>query len=308
MIYDLCNLSTVRSLLERYDLAPKKGFGQNFLINPMVPERIAELSSSFADHTKPTGVIEIGPGVGALTQYLAGEYDKVVAVEIDRGLIPLLGEVFEDFDNVTVVEADFMNIDLHAFLREHFRDILDAGGSVSVCANLPYYITTPVIMKLLEAFPLTEKIPLSSIVVMIQLEVARRLAATPAQSDYGSISAEIALRAEAKKLLDVSAGNFLPVPKVASAVVGIVPHGGIREVYPDAPADDAECLAYSAKVSELITLAFGQRRKTLINAVSEKYPKDKVAAVLEECGIRPDIRGEKLSASDFCRIADLLGK
>lgn len=308
MIYDLCNLSTVRDLLDRYNLAPKKGFGQNFLINPAVPEKIAELSSSFADHTKPTGVIEIGPGVGALTQYLAGEYDKVVAVEIDRGLIPLLGEVFEDFANITVVEADFMTVDLPAFLRDHFGDILDAGGSVSVCANLPYYITTPVIMKLLESFPLTEKIPLASIVVMIQLEVARRLAATPAQSDYGSISAEIALRAEAKKLLDVSAGNFLPVPKVASAVVGIVPHGGIREVYPESPEDDDACRAFAEKVSELITLAFGQRRKTFINAVSEKYAKETVAAILEECGIRTDIRGEKLSARDFCRIADALNR
>ena len=308
MIYDLCNSQTVRTLLERYDLAPKKGFGQNFLINPSVPERIAELSSSFADHSKPAGVLEIGPGIGALTQYLAGEYDKVVAVEIDRGLIPLLGEVFEDFDNITVVEADFMTVDLPAFLQEHFGDILEAGGSIAVCANLPYYITTPVIMKLLEAFPLTEKIPLSSIVVMIQLEVARRLAATPSQSDYGSISAEIALRADAKKLLDVSAGNFHPIPKVASAVVGIVPHGGIREIYPDAPVEDTACLEFSKKVSELITLAFGQRRKTLLNAVSEKYPKEKVSAVLEECGIRTDIRGEKLSAADFCRITDLLSR
>ena len=308
MIYDLCNSQTVRALLERYDLAPKKGFGQNFLINPSVPERIAELSSSFADHSKPAGVLEIGPGVGALTQYLAGEYDKVVAVEIDRGLIPLLGEVFEDFDNITVVEADFMTVDLPAFLQEHFGDILESGGSIAVCANLPYYITTPVIMKMLEAFPLTEKIPLSSIVVMIQLEVARRLAATPSQSDYGSISAEIALRADAKKLLDVSAGNFHPIPKVASAVVGIVPHGGIREIYPDAPAEDTACLEVATKVSDLITLAFGQRRKTLLNAVSEKYPKEKVSAVLEECGIRTDIRGEKLSAADFCRITDLLSR
>ena len=308
MIYDLCNSQTVRALLERYDLAPKKGFGQNFLINPSVPERIAELSSSFADHSKPAGVLEIGPGVGALTQYLAGEYDKVVAVEIDRGLIPLLGEVFEDFDNITVVEADFMTVDLPAFLQEHFGDILESGGSIAVCANLPYYITTPVIMKMLEAFPLTEKIPLSSIVVMIQLEVARRLAATPSQSDYGSISSEIALRADAKKLLDVSAGNFHPIPKVASAVVGIVPHGGIREIYPDAPAEDTACLEFAKKVSELITLAFGQRRKTLLNAVSEKYPKEKVSAVLEECGIRTDIRGEKLSAADFCRITDLLSR
>lgn len=306
MSYDLCNPQIVRELLDKYGLAPKKGFGQNFLINSAVPKRIAELSSSFADHSKPAGVIEIGPGVGALTQYLAEEYDRVVAVEIDRGLIPLLSEVFSDRDNITVVEADFMNIDVAEFLHEHFGDILEAGGSVSVCANLPYYITTPVIMKLLEAFPLTEKIPLSSIVVMIQLEVARRLAATPKMSDYGSISAEIALRAEAKKLLDVSAGNFHPVPKVASAVVGIIPHGGIRDVYPSSPEDDTECLAFSKRVSELITLAFGQRRKTFINAVSEKYPKERVAAVLEECGIRVDVRGEKLSTADFCKIADKL--
>lgn len=308
MTYDLCNVQTVCSLLERYGLAPKKGFGQNFLINPTVPGRIAELSVSFADRGRPSGVLEIGPGVGALTQYLAGVYDKVVAVEIDHGLIPLLGEVFAGADNVTIVEADFMSLELRTFLHEQFGDLLAAGGTVGVCANLPYYITTPVIMKLLEAFPLTEKIPLSSLVVMIQLEVARRLAATPAQPDYGSISAEIALRANAKKLLDVGAGNFLPVPKVASAVVGIVPHGGIREVYPDAPADDAACLRFSAQVSELITLAFGQRRKTFLNAVSEKYPKEKTAAVLEACGIRPDIRGEKLSAADFCRLTDLLNR
>ncbi len=308
MEFDLCNPSVVRALLEKYRLAPKKGFGQNFLINPAVPERIAALSASFADHSKPSGVIEIGPGVGALTQYLAGEYDKVVAVEIDRGLIPLLAEVFADFGNITVVEADFMTVNLREFMEEYFHDILEAGGTVGVCANLPYYITTPVLMKLLEEFPLTEKIPFSSIVVMIQLEVARRLAATPVQSDYGSISAEIALRANAKKLLDVSAGNFYPVPKVASAVVGIVPHNGIREVYPAAPANDDECCKFAEKVSELITLAFGQRRKTFLNAVSEKYPKDKVAQVLEECAIRPDIRGERLSAEDFCKITDMSGR
>lgn len=306
MSYDLCDQKTVRDLLERYGLAPKKGFGQNFLINDRVPSRIAELSASFADHARPCGVIEIGPGVGALTQHLSEEYDRVVAVEIDRGLIPLLHEVFADRDNVTVVEADFMSIDVSSFVREHFGDILDSGGSVSVCANLPYYITTPVIMKLLEAYPLTERIPFSSIVVMIQLEVARRLAADATQSDYGSISAEIALRAEARKLLDVSAGNFHPVPKVASAVVGLIPHGGIREVYADCPADDAECLEFARQVSELITLAFGQRRKTFVNAVGERYSKEEVTAALAELGIRPDIRGEKLTPLDFCRITGSL--
>ena len=133
----LCNPQVVRGLLDKYGLAPKKAFGQNFLINPMVPERIADASASFADASKPAGVIEIGPGVGALTQYLCQTYDKVVAIEIDRGLIPLLGEALEEYDNVTVVEADFMKIDLPAFLNEHFADILAAGGTIGVCANLP---------------------------------------------------------------------------------------------------------------------------------------------------------------------------
>ena len=305
---ELCNLAVVRSLLEKYGCAPKKGYGQNFLINPSVPMRIAELSASYADPAKPAGVLEIGPGVGALTQYLCQQYDKVVAVEIDHGLIPLLAESLAEYDNVTVVESDFMEIDLPAFLKEHFGDILEAGGTIGVCANLPYYITTPVIMKLLESFPMNERIPLTSITVMVQLEVARRLAAKAGSVDYGSISAEIALRANTEKLLDVSAGNFLPVPKVASAVVGIVPHGGIREVYPDAPADDDQCRVFAENASELITLAFGQRRKTLVNSIGSKYPKEKTTAVLEEISIRPDIRGEKLSAEDFCRIADYLNK
>jgi len=305
---ELCNLSVVRGLLEKYGCAPKKGYGQNFLINPMIPMRIAELSYGYADHSKPCGVLEIGPGVGALTQYLCEAYDKVVAVEIDHGLIPLLAESLEEYDNVTVVESDFMQIDLPAFLEEHFGEILAAGGSVGVCANLPYYITTPVIMKLLESFPMNEKIPLTSITVMVQLEVARRLAATEKSPDYGSISASIALRANTEKLLDVSAGNFLPVPKVASAVVGIIPHGGIRQVYPQAPEGDEECEAFARDVNELITLAFGQRRKTFVNSVSSKYPKDKTAAALSECGLREDIRGEKLSVSDFCRLADIMTK
>ncbi len=305
---ELCNPAVVRELLEKYSLSPKKSFGQNFLINPGVPRRIAEESASFSPSDKPCGVLEIGPGVGALTQYLAGSYDKVVAVEIDRGLIPLLSESLAEYDNVSVVEADFMALDLCGFIDEHFSDILDAGGGVSVCANLPYYITTPVIMKLLESYPMSERIPFTSIVVMIQLEVARRLASGPNGADYGAVSAEIALRANVAKLFDVSAGNFHPVPKVASAVIGIIPHGGIREVYSDAPADLIECNRFGEKVSELITLAFGQRRKTFVNSVSGKYSKDKVLAALEACSLRPDIRGEKLSARDFCLLADILNK
>lgn len=300
---DLCNPAYVKELLNKYSLAPKKGYGQNFLINPMIPMRIAECSASYADISKPAGVLEIGPGVGALTQYLAEHYEKVVAVEIDHGLIPLLGESLADFDNITVVESDFMKIDLPEFINEHFSDIIEAGGSVGVCANLPYYITTPVIMKLLESFPADEKLPFTSIVVMVQLEVARRLAAKAGSQDYGSISASIALRANTEKLLDVSAGNFHPVPKVASAVVGIIPHGGIREVYAECPSNASE---FAEDVTDVIALAFGQRRKTFVNAVSAKYPKDKTTTVLDSLGIRPDIRGEALSAEDFCRITDKL--
>ena len=305
-------MSVVRGLLDKYGLAPKKGFGQNFLVNAAIPQRIAACSREFAPGDRPSGVLEIGPGVGALTQYLAREYDRVVAVEIDRGLIPLLGEALADYSNVTVVEADFMELDLPAFIEERFGDLLAAGGSLSVCANLPYYITTPVIMKLIEGFPAGGfppggPLPFAAFTVMVQLEVARRLAAEAGSSDYGAISASLALRCRTEKLFDVAPGNFLPAPKVSSAVVGIVPHGGIREVYPGAPEDPDGLPRFAERVSGLIAMAFGQRRKTLVNALSGKYPKEKTAAALEECGLRGDIRGERLSAEDFCRLAAALG-
>ncbi len=301
---DLCNQGEVRRLLDKYGLAPKKGYGQNFLINTNVPYRIAEESYEIACSKGGSrhGVLEIGPGVGALTQYLCDTYDKVVAVEIDTGLIPLLAEALGDCENLTVVNTDFMELDLTSFLEEHFGDIIREGGTVSVCANLPYYITTPVLMKILDSFPYHAPVPLAGITVMVQLEVARRLCASEKSADYGAISAAIALRANAEKLFDVAAGNFLPVPKVASAVVGIVPHGGIREVYRSCPEDDGECEKFARHTADFVRMAFGQRRKTLLNAASEKYSKAEVSEALESCGIRPDIRGEKLSIAQFCEI------
>jgi len=304
---DVCNPRELRELLEKYDLAPKKGFGQNFLIQPNVPQRIAEMSRSFAPMDKPAAVLEIGPGVGALTQFLSEYYDQVTAVEIDRGLIPLLGEVFAEHDNITVVNEDFMNLDLPAFLAEQFGEILAAGGSVSVCANLPYYITTPVLMRILESWPASQPVPLAGITVMVQLEVARRICADPGdKDDYGALSAAIGLRADAEKLFDVSPGCFYPVPKVSSAVCAIVPHGGVRQVYPAAPADEEACDRFGQTVSDMIGMAFGQRRKTLINSLSARYPKEATAAALEQMGLRPDVRGEKLTTEQFCVLTGLL--
>lgn len=308
---DLCNRNEVKRLLEKYGLAPKKAFGQNFLVNPAIPQMIAENSYGLAESTGkrgPHAVLEIGPGVGALTCRLARLYDRVVAVEIDRGLIPLLGESLAEFDNVEVVENDIMNVDLPKFIDEKFGDILSEGGTLSVCANLPYYITSPVIMKLVESFPMSEPLPYAALTVMIQLEVADRLASNAGDSDYGSVTASLALRADVEKLFNVGAGNFHPAPKVSSAVIGIIPHGGITEVYPEVKNSPLDADTLGAKTVELIGLAFGQRRKTLVNAISGKYPKDKVTAALEEGGFRADIRGEKLSPRDFALLADLLNR
>jgi len=309
MHIDVCNPGQLRELLAKYDLTPKKGYGQNFLTQPNVPQRIAEMSRSAAPANKKAAVLEIGPGVGALTQYLCQYYDQVTAVEIDDGLIPLLGEVFADTDNFTLVHQDFMDVDLPSFIETHFGEILAEGGSVSVCANLPYYITTPVLMHILESWPPSVPIPLEGITVMVQLEVARRICASPAEKeDYGALSASIAMRGDARKLFDVSPGNFYPVPKVASAVCTIVPHGGIRQIYPQAPVNAEDCDRFGEAVSQTISLAFGQRRKTLVNSLSGKYPKEKTAAALESMGLRPDLRGEKLSAQQFCQLTGLLSE
>ncbi len=308
---DLCNRSEVKRLLEKYSLSPKKAFGQNFLVNPAVPLMIAENSYDLArrvDFDCPKAVLEIGPGIGALTCKLAEYYDRVVAVEIDRGLIPLLGESLADYDNVEVVEGDIMNVDLPSFIEEKFGDILADGGTLSVCANLPYYITSPVIMKLVESFPMSQPLPYAAITVMIQLEVADRLASEAGDAEYGAVTASLALRADTEKLMNVSAGNFHPAPKVASAVIGIIPHGGICEVYPEYAESTMTPDELGEKTTQLIGLAFGQRRKTLVNAISSAYSKEKVTEVLESIGLRADIRGERLSPSEFCKIADLLNR
>ncbi len=307
---DLCNRSEVKRLLEKYSLSPKKAFGQNFLVNPAIPRMIAENSYELAcaDGDGPHAVLEIGPGIGALTSRLAECYDRVVAVEIDRGLIPLLGESLAEYDNVEIVEGDVMTLSLESFLEEKFGDIIAAGGNVSVCANLPYYITSPVIMKLVESFPPERRLPFAAITVMIQLEVADRLCAEAGSGEYGSVTASLALHAAARRLFTVSPGSFHPVPKVSSAVVGIIPHGGVCEIYKPASDSGKSPLEIVRCAHRLIELAFGQRRKTFVNAAGGAYPKERLISALAEADLRADVRGEKLSAYDFCRLADILTK
>ena len=298
---DLCSVREVKALLAEFDLSPKKAFGQNFLIDAAVPERIADCAADTI-RRRPSAALEIGPGVGALTRELAERFDRVVAVEIDRGLIPVLGRTLSDYDNVEIISTDFLDLDLPSF----FVDKL-AGYDVAVCANLPYYVTTPIMMRFFDSFPASAALPVASLTFMVQREVADRICSTNDAGDYGAVAASIALAARADKLFSVPPGCFYPAPSVTSAVMRLTPHEhGIRTVYPAAPENDVECDAFSAAVRRLIVAAFSQRRKTLANALSSLYPKERVAAAIAECGFRPDIRGEKLSAADFCRLADEL--
>lgn len=302
---DLTSPSEVRRMLADFSLSPRKSLGQNFLINPSIPVMIAERAADAADGS-PLGVIEIGPGVGALTQRLAERFDRVLAVEIDEGLSEMFKKTFSGFDNVSLVNADFLKTDVPSLIADHFSDILAAGGSVGFCANLPYYITTPVIMKILESFDPCQPLPLSSITVMIQKEVADRLASEPGGENYGSVTASIGLKCSVKKLFDVSPGSFYPAPKVSSTVISLHPHGGIREVFGDTPSDPDECRSFYSNVTAAIAAAFSQRRKTLTNSLSSLYPKSAVSDALGEIGLRNDVRGERLSPRDFCRITYLL--
>lgn len=281
---NLCSPSVVRRLMEEEGITFRKDFGQNFLIDPSVPERIA---ASCADRSDLL-VLEIGPGIGCLTQQLAENFDRVLAVEIDRGLIPVLGKTLAEYDNVRVVNADVMEVDLPALIAE------EAGGrEVAVCANLPYYITTPILMRLLECGA-----RFSSITVMVQNEVASRLAAKPGSSDYGAITAVLGYYGTVKKLFTVSPGCFMPAPKVSSAVIRI----DLYQEKPYQPKDEAFFL-------RLVRAAFGMRRKTLVNALGalgEGYSKEMLNESVVACGFSATVRGERLSTADFVRLSDYL--
>ncbi len=283
IINPLCERSTLNDLRRRHVFAFSKGLGQNFLVNPRIPYQIvqaSEIDESF-------GVLEIGPGIGALTYELAKAAKKVVAIEIDRSLEPILAETLP-FPNVEVMFADFMNIDVGALIEEKFPNM-----KVAVVANLPYYITTPIVMKLLE----TRDIRVDVITVMVQTEVAERLCAPPGSDDSGAVSLAVEYYSEPKIMFKVPSGNFMPMPKVDSAVIRMK----IR--------NEAPVMCNDVKLMfELIKLAYGQRRKTLVNAVgnSGKYSKRLIGDVLESMKLSREIRGERMTLSQFAILADAL--
>lgn len=276
---ELTSINTIKDLFARHGFSFTKSLGQNFLINPAVCPKIAELGGCCGE----VGALEIGTGVGVLTKELALRAKKVLAVEIDTGLKPILEETLEDFDNVEVVFGDVMELDLRALIAEKF-----AGMDVVVCANLPYYITSPVIMRLLE-----ERLPIKSITVMVQREAADRLCAPLGTRECGAVTAAVNYYSEPKLLFKVGRGSFTPSPNVDSAVIRL-------DVFPEKKYDvEDEKLFF-----RIVRGCFAQRRKQIVNPLAGELgiEKQKLAEILAACGIKPTARPEELKMEDFVAI------
>lgn len=276
----LINPQKTIELIQKHGFNFKKRFGQNFLIDPHVLDKII----SGAGITKEDTVLEIGPGIGTLTQALCEAAGEVIAVEIDRELIPILEETLSSFDNVKVINEDILKLDIGKITDK----------PVKVVANLPYYITTPIIMGLFEG-----SFPVKSITVMVQKEVADRMRALPGGKDYGALSLAVQFYADAEIIANVPPNCFMPRPGVGSAVINLKSH--------EKPPVEVRDKEYMFK---LIKAAFAQRRKTLINSLKNsqdtKLSKDDVLAALNSLGLREDIRGEKLSLAEFASLSDIL--
>jgi 16S rRNA (adenine1518-N6/adenine1519-N6)-dimethyltransferase len=278
---DLSNVHVAREVLSRHGLRPKHKLGQNFLVNRGVLDAIVKA----VDATKNDLVLEIGPGIGTLTTAVAPTAGKVVAIELDRGLLPVLAETLAPYPHARVIHGDVMQVDLAKLIQEE-----RLSGEVHVAANLPYYITTPILMRLLE-----ERLPLSRIVVMVQKEVADRMVARPASKDYGALSVAIQYYTTPQVVVRVSRGSFLPAPEVESSVVQLT-------VRTEPPVEADPTVLF-----RVVKAAFGQRRKTLNNALlSLGIDKDRVAAVLGAAGVDGQRRGETLALEEFAAIARAL--
>ncbi|MDY3617907.1 16S rRNA (adenine(1518)-N(6)/adenine(1519)-N(6))-dimethyltransferase RsmA [Agathobaculum sp.] len=278
----LCDIHDIRAILGRHGFHFSKSLGQNFLTDPSVPAGIAEASGA----AETRNVIEVGPGMGCLTAELCRRADKVVAVELDRALLPVLEETLAGFDNIEVVQGDVLALDLKALCREKFGD-----APAAACANLPYYITTPAITALLESGAFTR------ITVMVQREVARRICAKPGTPDYSAFSIYVQYHAAAEILFDVPADCFVPQPKVDSAVLQLTPLA-------KPPVETRDEKLFFA----LVRAAFNMRRKTLVNALGpvlgSRIGKAEITALVESVGLDVRVRGERLSLADFAKLAD----
>lgn len=279
----LSNISVVKDILARHGFTFSKALGQNFIVNPSVCPRIAELGGA----APGVGVIEIGAGIGVLTRELASRADKVVVIELDSRLLPVLDETLEGFDNIKIINKDVLKVDLASVIAEDL-----AGLEVVVCANLPYYITSPILMGLLEA-----RLPVSAITVMVQREAAQRICAPEGTRDVGAISFAVRYYSEPEVLFPVSRGSFMPSPDVDSCVIRL----NVRKEPP--------VQVHSEKrLFQTIRGAFSQRRKTIANSLSSALglEKSQVTAVLEQAGVAPSSRPEQLTLIQFAAIAQII--
>lgn len=282
---NLCDYHEIQALLTRHGFRFSKAKGQNFLVRDWVPRRIAEEAGIDGEF----GVLEVGPGVGPLTAALCERAGKVLAVEVDQSLRPVLAETLAGFDNARVLFADVRKLDLPALLRTEFP-----GLRAAACANLPYYITTPVLTKLLESQCF------ESVTVMVQKEVAQRICAAPGEKEYGAFTVFCGWYARPQQLFDVPPDCFLPRPKVTSTVLRLA----AREE-PPCPVDDVGLFF------RVVRASFAQRRKTLLNGLSAGFAtlsKEQIAGALEGCGLSPAVRGETLGIPQFAAVADALGR
>ena len=280
---NLADPGVISDILKRHGFTFSKGLGQNFLVNPTVCPRMAEASGAGPG----VGALEIGPGIGVLTAELAKRADRVVSLEIDQRLLPILQETLAGFEQVKILNSDVLKTDLHRLIAEEF-----AGLEVVVCANLPYYITSPVIMKLLE-----ENLPVKAVTVMVQKEAAQRLCALPGTRACGAVSAAVRFYAEPEILFPVSCGSFRPAPNVDSAVIRL-------QIQKEPPVEVLSRKKFFATVKA----AFGQRRKTILNALTSllALPRDRVAQACQATGLHASMRAEQLSLQDFAALSNAL--
>lgn len=271
------------AVLQKYHFVFQKKYGQNFLIDPHVLEKIVDA----AQITGEDCVLEIGPGIGTMTQYLAESAREVVAVEIDRALIPILKDTLSAYDNVTVINEDIMKVDIQRLVQER-----NQGRPIKVVANLPYYITTPIIMNLLE-----KNVPLQSITIMVQKEVAERMQVGPGTKDYGALSLAVQYYARPEVVANVPANCFMPRPNVDSSVIRLTR-------YPQPPVEVAD----ERYMFAVIRASFNQRRKTLANGLANGMgiSREQVTEALEKMGLSPTIRGEALTLEQFALLSNLL--